>query len=519
MQSDVYQKLLDAIEDQVQGLEGFLNITAEEIGSILLKVLQVENFTNNKEDVRQVLFDYFASHGFRAYIVIKHDREITYRLKINDYETCIYTEACIKQLPKEDNILTPSKEKPSLSELNSNIYQSIASFLNKYIKEEEDKRGLFKAILKVLLNLSQRDVIFFVDNGVLIKQFQESEANAIGTLSTTSQRVYEGLDKSFLEEINNTAIKHGIKEKIPTLIAALLKGQLNPSELDNATFSKNFTPVLQDKFLDLVPEDKRISTIEIKQAIANYLLRIYFDSCIDHIARKIIEKMINKEPKIDAFIKFYNGDVSFTPSGKRFTRPDITDKEGNRWNSSTIFQVAMQRKTGLDKIARNAEAIRLTEEAIAKFKREIISQKNFIYNNKSVIASLEAEIQKKLDISSQAKENIFELKRRLLNQRGTAAGKEIQEKINALSVQIKQLERDEQHIFAEKKRLDSELEKAKARIITYEKDQASYEYKLEKDKQQKEQLSKSQIPLEEKYSVVANALAKAISSFRGFESS
>ncbi|MDE7447893.1 MAG: hypothetical protein K2M51_02470, partial [Helicobacter sp.] len=89
-------------------------------------------------------------------------------------------------------------------------------------------------------------------------------------------------------------------------------------------------------------------------------------------------------------------------------------------------------------------------------------------------------------------------------------------KINALSIQIKQLERYEKHIFGEKKKVEGEIEKAKARIITYQKDQASYEYKLGKDKEQKEQLAKNQIPLEEKYEVVVTALSKAISAFRGF---
>ncbi len=209
--------------------------------------------------------------------------------------------------------------------------------------------------------------------------------------------------------------------------------------------------------------------------------------------------------------------MSFSPDGKRFTRPDITDKEGNRWNSATIFQVAMQRKVGLDKIARNAEAIKLTEDTIEKFKTDIIKQTKLIDTNLSVSASFEAEIQKKLEVSTKAKENIFELKRRLLSAGKTGeASKEIQNKINALSIQIKQLDRDEKHIFGEKKKIDAEIEKAKARIITYQKDQASYEYKLTKDKEQKEQLAKNQIPLEEKYEVVITAFSKAIAAFRGF---
>ncbi|RAX58159.1 hypothetical protein CCZ01_03540 [Helicobacter monodelphidis] len=519
MQSDTYQRLLDAIEVHISGLDGFLNITEEKIGQILLEALKVEHFSAHKEVVRQVLFDYFASHGFRAYIVIKHDRDITYRLKINDYDGCIYTEACMQQLPKLENALTPSKSRPGISVLDSAVYKSITDFLNKYIQEEEDKKGLFKAILKNSLGLSPRDAIFFVDQGVLVKQFQESETsqNSIGQLSSTSQRLHEGLDKTFLKEIENMALKNGLKKNMAELIVSLLKGPLNVSEHDNLYFAKNFVPILQEKFLDFVPDDKRIQNPEIKQALANYILRNHFNDCTNHFAKEIIGKLINKEQGVDAFIKFYNGDVSFSPEGKRYTRPEIMDKDGNRWNSATIFQIGMQRKMGLDKIARNIEAIRLTEESIAKCKNNIKMQEDFIENNLSVIASFEAEIQKKLDISGQAKENIFELKRRLQNtQKGTAAATEIQNKINALSIQIKQLDRDEKHIFGEKKKLDAELEKAKAKIITLEKDQVSYEYKLGKDKEQKEQLAKNQIPLEQRYSIVVEAFSKALSSFRGF---
>lgn len=521
MQSVTYQQLLDTIEDNVQGLEGFLGITEEKITAILLKALNVSNFSQDKEVVRQVLFDYFASYGFRAYILIKHDKDITFRLKITDYDGCIYTNACIDQLPNVENKLSPSKDRPGISILDSVLHKSIQSFLDSHVSDEEDKREIFKSVLKLSLGLSARDVIFFVDNGVLIKQFQEAESSKhnsqnIGSLSTTSQRLYEGLDKNFLKEIEQKT-SATIRVSIDDVCGSLIKGPLNPSECDNGVFGKNFIPCLQEKFLKFVPDDSRINSPEIKQAIANYLLRLNFDACIYQFAHCIITKLINKDPKVDAFIKFFNGDVSFSPDGKRYTRPDIVDKEGNRWNTSTIFQIAMQRKVGLDKIARNAEAIRLTQETIEKFKKDIIAQKKFVETNLSVVASFEAEIKKKLDISAQAKENIFELKRRMLTaQKTSGAGKEIQDKINALSIQIKQLDRDEKHIYNEKKKLDSEIEKAKARIITYQKDQASYEYKLGKDFEQKEQLAKNQIPLEERYSTVVDALSKAISAFRGF---
>lgn len=519
-----YQQLLDTIESNVEGLQGFLDITEEKISSILLDALKVTDFSKNKEVIRQVLFDYFASYGFRAYILIKHDKEITFRLKINDYDGCIYTTACVDQIPKVGEKLTPNKDRPGTSALHPDAYTSIQTFLDKHIREEEDKRELFKSVLKLYLGLSARDAIFFVDDGVLIKQFHETKTEPaksaksdIGKLSTSSKRNYEGLDKKFLAEIDKKTAADGIKKKITNLCADLVKGQLNPSEHDNGAFGKSFVPVLQERFLKFVPDDERIDTPELKQSIANYLLREHFDFCTYQFAHCIVGKLIAKEPKIDAFIKFYDGSVSFSPDGKRFTRPDITDKEGNRWNSATIFQVAMQRKVGLDKIARNAEAIKLTEDTIEKFKADIIKQTKLIDTNLSVSASFEAEIQKKLEVSTKAKENIFELKRRLLSAGKTGeASKEIQNKINALSIQIKQLDRDEKHIFGEKKKIDAEIEKAKARIITYQKDQASYEYKLTKDKEQKEQLAKNQIPLEEKYEVVITAFSKAIAAFRGF---
>ena len=154
-----YQQLLDTIESNVEGLQGFLDITEEKITTILLDALKVTDFSQSKEVIRQVLFDYFASYGFRAYILIKHDKEITFRLKINDYDGCIYTTACVDQIPKIGEKLSPNKDRPGTSGLHPDAYTSIQAFLNKYIREEEDKRELFKSVLKLYLGLGALSII------------------------------------------------------------------------------------------------------------------------------------------------------------------------------------------------------------------------------------------------------------------------------------------------------------------------------------------------------------------------
>lgn len=145
-----------------------------------------------------------------------------------------------------------------------------------------------------------------------------------------------------------------------------------------------------------------------------------------------------------------------------------------------------------------------------------MSKKNFLAQKAEEIEKLEAEFRHMLDISQQAKDKIFSLKRLHQEKKGTPQAQAIQEKINELSIQIKKLDKEDERVLGEKKKLESEIEKAQIKIVTLEKDKLAFEKKLERNLVQKSTLLEKQVPLDERYQVAAEALSKAISSFRGY---
>ncbi|MGP1450930.1 MAG: hypothetical protein ACTTJS_07410 [Wolinella sp.] len=505
MNKEIYDKLIITLENRFGEAEAFVALDTPMLQRILLEMFGESGYGAYKEEVRRALTFFFTQRGLKSYIFFKNSHELALKTRIFDFESCIYTQLVLKQLGDISSYTTPVKNKHGvfiLQEKVSNfIHQTLA-----FIDDEEDKKGLTRAIIKLSLALDKRDAIFLISNQIIIKKFQAQSTNK-------ERRMFDGISDETLLAMEQRALDCGLKAKLIALAKQLSLGELSFSHYDNIYFAKNFIQIFQDKFLLLIPKESIPQDPLTQQAYANFLLRRHFDTLMLYLAQSLLELLVQKDRKAEMFVRFYNGDVTFSPEGKRFKKPDIIDADGNRWNSATIFHVVAQRRAGLEKIESNDTGIAKTKEALDNIQRGIDEQMLFIAQKQRETIEIEAELREIISISQQAKEQIFSLKR---TQQGQKNPQELQEQINTLSIQIKRLDKEDERIGLEKKRLEGEAERAKIKIISYEKDRIAFEKKLERNLAQKDTLLEKQAPLDARYHVAALALAKAMSNFRGY---
>ena len=508
MRESLYEKLVVALENNFSNPEDFIKLELAMLEAFILDTLESESFDKYKEEVRRALAFFFTNRGLKSYIFFKTQRNITLKIRICDFDSNIYTQFVLKKIGNISSNLLPIKNKSEVFLLDEKISNIIYDFLS-VIEDEEERKGTVRSILKLSLSLQSRDAIFLVNNQIIIKKFKEES-------SPKEQRLFNGIPEETLLEMEHKALQNGLKTKIPALAKHLSAHELSFSLYDNIYFAKNFIQILQEKFLLLIPEEAMKLDSLTQQAYANFLLRRYFDVLMFHLAEALLELLVQKNHKADNFIRFYNGEVSFSPEGKRFQKPEIIDSEGNRWNSSTLFQVILQHQSGIKQLQNNQEDIAKTKETIKTIQGNIDELERFLADKYEEIQLFEAKFKERIKEFEQAKSEIFDLNRFLQEQKNSPKAAEIQEKIRTLSTHAKHLRREDERMIDERKRFENEVEKAKIKIVTLKKDKIAFERKLERNLAQRSALKEKQTPLDERYKVATDALSKAMSSFRGY---
>ena len=500
----VLEHLKQVFRMELSPQKSFMCITAERIDELIKETLHVDDFTPYKDEIRKSLSDFFAKEGFKSYIFFKSKNRLALTFKVFDFEHCTYTRFLLHSFPDLEKFLIPAESKKDVFLLHQKITTAFYQAL-KVVEDEEQKKEVLRAVLKQGLALQPRDAIFFVGGGIMIKKFQENEIGA-------QRRMFDGLSEESLQFLERQATKEGFDSKLTNLIHTIAENELDFSRFDNLYFAKNFIKVLQEKFLLLLPKAAMQEEITIQQGYANYLLRQNFDKTLLLLSKELLQKLVAKDRKAETFVRFYNGETTFSPDGRRFQKPDILDANSGRWNSATLFQVVMQRKIGLEKIAHNAEDIDKTKDIIHGIKEHMEKIRLMLIEQNEKIAKFEKDFRTITARSSELKNSLFILKQEALKQKNL----DRQAQINTLAIEIKRVEKEEEIAHKERKLMSIEIERGQIKLVTLEKDLLAFEKKLERNIQQKDALLEKQVPLDERYEVVAKALAKALSGFRGY---
>lgn len=479
------------------------------LSAVLKEAVREDGIAPHKEEIRNAILHFYSTKGVKAFVFFRNG-EIQTKTRIVDLENNLYVNALASEFQDIFQTASMASDIKGVSFIAPDMTKSLLAFLSN-IEEVEQKKEIIKSALKKILELGPRDALFFMSDKIMIKKFVETEKKKEGPV----RRSFDHIPQEALEYIEKEMRKKGLDEKIQKMLREMFKDELNFRKIDNFYFAKNFIRLLQEKFVKFLSpfltEESEANII----AFSNYILRKDFDKLLGSMGKELVRLLLEKDSNAEAFIKFYNGDTAFAANGKRFQKPDIKDDRGGRWNHSTIFQVSIQRKKGLETIKDSKEAIVKTQEAIKKFEADLESAEAFIEKKKTLLNDVAQQYQEYNTGTAEKKEKIHELKTTLTKEKTPEKQKELQEQVNQLSIDVKNNFKNEEENLKQKKKLESEVEKQQINITILKKDLDAYRKKLDNNARKLEELLKSQEPLDEKYNTIVHALAKTLSSFRG----
>lgn len=512
MNQAIYQQIYKILHEKFSRDERVRVLDEEAIFAEIVKELNGLNPLEFKEEIRQAIIHFFASKGFKAFVFFGNNGKPIIKRKLFDYENNIYVNLFVTafldlkhEIKDDNNSGTLVIEK----ELLDRFYDFLAD-----IENIEERKNIIKSAIKKIFDLKERDAIFISNNKIIIKLFCPTNIST-EKKPQVYRRSYEHLPEETLKYILRELEKNGLDEKIKQMVLEATQNELNFTKINNFQFGKSFIKVFQDKLYVLISATINEENKDNLIAYTNYVLRQKFDKILFLLAKELVDLLLVKNVNAETFLRFYNGDVAFTPDNKRFQKPDIIDETGLRWNSSTIFHVAIQRKKGLEKIKEITEEIASVEAKIADFEKKIIETKAEIVRAKEKLVLVEKEFRLITQKTKELVEDIKNLKNELAQEKDPERIRQLQELISKKSLEHKKQVKEEELNVLEKKKVENDIEKLEIKELTLNKDKVAFERKLQADIAKKSALIENQKPLDEKYETVIKAVAKAISSFRG----
>jgi hypothetical protein len=509
MNHEQYKILYQALERAFNDHLKVARMSDEDLTHLVnqtLSPLPIEDF---KEEIRHAILHIYATKGIKAVVVFKEGKIFT-KTRISNLEDNFYVDAVATEFEDVYTHINLSPDSTGVSFIPEDLTIKLLTFLAN-LEGVDQKREIIKFGLKRIFDLHDRDALFFMHNKILIKKFVESHKEK----EAHTKRSFDHIPKEALEYTEKEMRRQGLDHKLKTMMQEMFHDEFNFRKIDNFFFAKRFIKLLQNKFVTFITPFMKEESSENILAFSNYILRKDFDVLLSYISIELIQLLLEKDSNVEKFIGFYNGDTSFTSDGKRVQKPDIRDKKGDRWNVSTIFQIGLQRKKGLEKI-RNAKIdIQKSEETIQKIEEEIKQLVRELEKKRIHLNTLNTQYQEFQTITKEKKEQIFAIKNILQNEKDVEKQNTLQLEINQLSADVKRNFKNEEENLQKKLKSESELERIAIAIKTFQKDKEAHLRKLSNNQKKLEELTEMQAPLEEKFQTVVFALARTLSSFRG----
>ncbi len=423
----------------------------------------------------------------------------------------------LKSSDKQQDTLLKINEK--LQDLRDEQQKNISELIEDKKKRAKNildsKRKIFEAHQKEI-NEARSSVdeltVILLEKDKVVKRYELLEAEykklKASQPKESKDEAKEYSRYEYEDAIEKLNVNNALSEEIISGTKKLLESELFNGSMDNIKFSKNFLKMLKnsikDHFLSRyqteIPHDK----------LSVYIIKYFAEDILSVVADTIMEKGAKKVRNAMSFLNFYNGEVTFDNNGQKYKKPEIIDRNGNRWITSTITQIVLQRATLLKQIEDKKEIIR---NSMLKYNNDM----DEIARCESKISALNVEFEStKLSADSafgklkEYKDEYLVLKTKLQKAPDDA---ELAEKCTALKASIDELEHNDEVSIHSKKDIKKEQEELEAKLIDLKKDTENYKKMLANEKGKLILLEENYAPLEEKHDLIITALSKAMLSF------
>ena len=383
----------------------------------------------------------------------------------------------------------------------STIKQSTITIDNSFFEElnnlladidDDKKKNMIKIASKRGLKLNPKDVVMVTNSKIVIKKFTPPKPKL-----TPTQKIQQ-FKKVFPTQSIDKALEY--------IVAELMKNDFDFAKISNVYFMENYQKLIKKWVYDVIKhnfDDEDAETIELYVA---YMLKNYSSNIMNLISEYLIELLIEKDENALKFIAYYDGEVEVDERDKKkYLKPVMYDKNGSKWNNSNVLPIIIQHKKDKDGIVRKKKDVKKLEidlnelsvkvDELSTERKTLESRWEELINNNDILSKNIAKSQNKLtQLKSQQNSNENEVK--------------------SVSVDIKNMMREEESIFKEKKKTSDRLAVVRDQLKTFRDKKKLAEEMLHDDKKKLRALLKSQESISEKNELVLSAIVLTLSKQR-----
>lgn len=368
-----------------------------------------------------------------------------------------------------------------------------------------ESKEKIKQKLKEQIMLSDKDVILFLNDKVVVRRFKLQE----GDERRREQR-YNGLPKEELVILKNSIFESQETEQeiVSDITSQLLETELDFARITHGYFTKNYIKTFQKTIFNFLKENLSEEDM-VLEGLANLILRENWILVHTKMAIAILDLVAEKNPNAENFLKNYSGEIELDAERNKYQLPEILDRNGNKWNVPSIVGIVMQRKKLLDSFGSKQKALEDLKAHIEELYAKIDELNEEEINTKKEIESIGYESKERASIEAATNAEIKEL-REMLKRCKDEDAKKIQADISDKTLFLKKLVIQEDGYFTKQKRLEHQQKNIAGKIEKINFDINKLQKKYREEEEKSAQFISSQQGLDEKFELLSEALTLAL---------
>jgi len=322
-----------------------------------------------------------------------------------------------------------------------------------------ESKEKIKQKLKEQIMLSDKDVILFLNDKVVVRRFKLQEGD-----DSKREKRYNGLPKEELVILKNSIFEsqEAEQEIVSEITSQLLETELDFARITYGYFAKNYVKLFQKTIFNFLKENLSEEDI-VLEGLANLILRENWILVHTKMAVSILDLVAVKNPNAEIFLKNYSGDIELDSERNKYQLPEILDRNGNKWNVPSIVGIVMQRKKLLDSYALKQKATEEIRAHIEELYAKIDELNEEGINISKEIESIKHESKERASIEAAINKEIKEL-REMLRRCKDEDAKKIQSEISDKTLFLKKLVIQEDGYFTKQKRLEHQQKNIAGKI-------------------------------------------------------
>ncbi|PHR54322.1 MAG: hypothetical protein COA44_13500 [Arcobacter sp.] len=278
------------------------------------------------------------------------------------------------------------------------LFKSLSSL--PLAKDKARLRELIRESLEGEFALQTRDIILFLRKKLYVRYFVEMKQ------TSNEEKRFLGMAPEDLEALYKKHFPQGFEDTLLEMAPEVISDALNFSHIDNFSFKAKYIEVFRTLVDVAMVEYTRSLDEESVRGLNGYILRLHFDSLLYLCAQILVEMVMKRDRRADAFLRFYNGDTIVNKAGKNIKKPFVKDEKGNNWNYSSIFSI-MTQASQYENQHDNQVKLILESEQQHKESKQMLSQSKQIHKKHSETLSL---LKDELHACTLVKESLITLK-------------------------------------------------------------------------------------------------------------